>query len=177
MQTQPDVSKLLLTLALTTGFCVNALSPALSADPPGVVVATKTGTKKTLSADELAHLPAVTVTFATEHGQKQASCEGPLLWTILQSIAGLTDKPREQARQSVLVTGRDGYAAVLALGEISPDLEGKQIILAERIDGQALAPEHLRVIVPGDHRGARSVYDVVSISLIDTADDAAQKLR
>jgi hypothetical protein len=41
---------------------------------------------------------------------------------------------REQVSQSVVILGRDGYRAVLALGEIAPEFEGKQVILAERMD-------------------------------------------
>jgi hypothetical protein len=33
-----------------------------------------------------------------------------------------------------VVTGRDGYAAVLALAEIDPEFEGKQVLLAYRRD-------------------------------------------
>jgi DMSO/TMAO reductase YedYZ molybdopterin-dependent catalytic subunit len=86
------------------------------------------------------------------------------LWTVLDraGVVGAA-KVREQVRQAVLVTGTDGYTAILALGEIAPELEGKQVIVAERMDGQPLSPDHLRIVVPGDKRGARGVHDLARI--------------
>ena len=74
-------------------------------------------------------------------------------------------KPRRQAGQTVLVTGQDGYAAALAIGEISPDFEGKAVILAESMNGQPLGSSHLRLVIPGDRKGARDVRDVVRITV------------
>jgi hypothetical protein len=45
-------------------------------------------------------------------------------------------------------------------------LEGKQVTLAERMDGKPLDPAHFRVVVPGDKRSARSVRDVVRIAVM-----------
>ena len=106
-----------------------------------------------MTAEDVANLPAiqVPVAFGTEHGARRAVFDGPLLWAVLDR-AHVVDpgKPGEQVRQIVSLTGRDGYTAVLGLGEISPDFEGKQVILAERMDGKPLGPDHLRVVVPGD---------------------------
>ncbi len=153
---------------LTIAFMVLGIAfspPALCAEPDGLVVGTATGAKVTLTAAELAELPVTRVTFATDHGQRQAAFEGPLLWTVLEHAAALDPKPRVLVRQTVLITGSDGYTAVLALGELSPEFEGKQVILAEREDDKPLGPAHLRVIVPGDTRGGRSVHDVVSLTV------------
>ena len=131
-----------------------------------LIVADRSGKPAPMTAAAIAALPAVTVavSFETEHGPRHASFEGPLLWTVLDH-AGAIDpaKGREQAHQFITIKGRDGYTAVLALGEISPAFESKQVILAERMDGQALGPDHLRVVVPGDAHGGRSVHDVVRL--------------
>lgn len=73
--------------------------------------------------------------------------------------AGVIDpaKHREQVSQMIVILGRDGYRAVLALGEITPEFEAKQVILAERMDRKPLDAYHLRVVVPLDNRGGRSV--------------------
>ena len=88
------------------------------------------------------------------------------MWTVLQK-AGVVDPAmhREQVSQSVVILGRDGYRAVLALGEIAPEFEGKQVILAERMDDQPLDAEQLRIIVPLDKRGGRSVREVARIEV------------
>jgi hypothetical protein len=65
----------------------------------------------------------------------------------------------------VAVTGRDGYVAVLALAEIDPEFEGKQVLLAYRRNNQPFSNNELRLVVPGDRRGGRSVHDVVRIEL------------
>lgn len=123
----------------------------------------------TLTAEALAALPMTTITLPDAHGTGPTAFQGPLLWTLLTKTHAVDDaNPHGQGRQSVLIAGRDGFVAVIALGEISPEFEGKQVILAERRDGQALGPEHLRIIVPGDKRGGRGVHDVVSI-VVQTA--------
>lgn len=63
------------------------------------------------------------------------------------------------------MTGRDGYTAVLALAEVDPEFEGKQVLLAYRRDGQPMDGHALRLVVPGDHHGGHSVRDVVRIDL------------
>jgi DMSO/TMAO reductase YedYZ molybdopterin-dependent catalytic subunit len=144
---------------------------ALAADPGGIAVSVAGGAETVLTMEALAAMPAVAVPFAAGHGGHAASFEGPLLWGVLDRT-GVIDaaKPASQVRQSVLITGSDGYTAVLALGEISPAFEGKQVILAERMDGQALAPGHLRIVVPGDARGGRSVRDVARITVLQAAE-------
>ena len=109
------------------------------------------------------------VPLAPEHGAVRAF-EGPLLWTVL-SQAGAVDpaKPREQVRRAVLVTASDGYTSVLALGEIAPEFEAKQVILAERVDGAELGFGHWRIVVPGDGRPGRSARDVIKLTVLDPA--------
>ena len=147
--------------------CLAAASS--SADPnPGIDVIGESGRSTVLTASALAQLPAaeVTVSFETEHGAQHGSFEGPLLWTVLDHAGAIeTRSPRDAVRRTVLITGRDGYTAILALGEIAPEFEGKRVILAERMDGHSLDPDHLRIVVPGDRRGGRSVRDVVRIAV------------
>jgi len=78
----------------------------------------------------------------------------------------------DQVSQTIMILGRDGYRAVLALGEIAPEFEAKRVILAERIDGKPLDADHLRVVVPLDERGGRSVRDVARIEV--TAPSSAE---
>lgn len=135
----------------------------------GPVVVGPTGSHVALSVDRLAAMPAtrLRVSFQTEHGTRNAAFSGPLLWDVL-TRAGSIDaaKPRGTTRDVVVVTGSDGYVAALAVGEISPEFEGKQVILADTMNGKPLSPGHLRVVVPGDRRGGRSVRDVVQIAVV-----------
>jgi DMSO/TMAO reductase YedYZ molybdopterin-dependent catalytic subunit len=133
-----------------------------------IMVIAPSGLSTGLTAEDVAQLPAtqVALSLASEHGTRQVSFEGPLLWTLFDHAHAIDpEKPREQVRQTIEVTGRDGYSVILALAEIAPAFEGKQVILAERMDGEPLGPEHFRIVVPGERRGGRSVRDVVRIAV------------
>lgn len=152
----------------------SALSPLCAAEPQsGVMIAGQANTPVHFGIEELAALPAIQINtaFLTDRGTHPASFEGPLLWTVLQKAGAIDpDKHREQVSQTVMITGRDGYRAVLAVGEIAPEFEGKQIILAEKMDGKPLDADHLRVVVPLDKRGGRSVRDVTRIEVLSSSE-------
>jgi DMSO/TMAO reductase YedYZ molybdopterin-dependent catalytic subunit len=150
---------------------VAVIAPLYAAEPEPparIIVTSPSHAAVRLTIEDFARLPTVKIdlAFLTEHGERRASFEGPLLWTVLQK-AGAVDpaRHREQVSRTVVVIGTDGYRAVLALGEIAPEFEGKQVILAERMDGQPLGAGHLRLVVPLDKRGGRSVRDVAHIEV------------
>jgi DMSO/TMAO reductase YedYZ molybdopterin-dependent catalytic subunit len=155
-------------LAVAVVLSVAVVAPLDAAQPPApVTVTSPSHAPLKLTAGDLARLPMVKVdvAFLTEHGERRASFEGPLLWTVLEKAGAVEARPRQQASQTVVVVGRDGYRAVLALAEIAPEFEGKQVILADRMNGQPLGEGHLRVVVPLDRRGGRSVRDVARIEV------------
>jgi len=155
-----------LLLALMLGL---AASPAVaqSSPPPQL-----TGTVKApLPLDEttLKSLPAteLDITFKSGAATETGHYTGVLLWSLLEK-AGLVNGPGKNAvlRHTLLVTGSDNYAAALAEGEIDPGYAGKQVILAyEGGAGGKVNFDHLRLLVPGDDHGGRSVSDVVSIEV------------
>lgn len=133
-----------------------------------LVVVGPGGTSTTLSPAELAALPQVTLrtTLVGGHGPRQSVFVGPLLFTLLAHVHAVDPgQMRAMAAQTVLVTGSDGYSASLALGEIAPGFEAKQVVLAESEDGKPLGPDHLRLVVPGDAHASRSVHEVVKLSV------------
>ena len=143
--------------------------PETEVSQSGIIAAGPTGRTVVMTSGDLATLPAVRTpwSFQTGQGLRQASFEGPLLWTVLDHAGAIASgKPRELADQAVTITGRDGYKSVLAMGEIAPAFEGKRVIIAERMDGRALGPAHVRLVVPGDRFGARGVRDVVRIAVV-----------
>jgi DMSO/TMAO reductase YedYZ molybdopterin-dependent catalytic subunit len=161
---------LLFSVVLLLG--LGATRPAARADAAYLTIVNGAGAPSALTSQDLAKLPAiqVSITFGTAQGPFHAAFAGPLLWTVLARTGAVDPaKPRQQAGQTILVIGRDGYAAALAIGEISPAFEGKQVILAEGMNGRPLRASHLRLIVPGDRKGARSVKDVVRIMVSTSA--------
>ncbi len=133
---------------------------------PGVFVQRRGLTARLLAPDRLAALPPFTQKITPSHGDKASELTGPLLWDVL-AAAGAIDpaKPAEQVRLTVRVTGADGYTAVIALAELSPEFAGHPVLLATTLNGTALPPGSLRLVVPGEKRGGRSVRDVVRIDV------------
>jgi hypothetical protein len=159
--------RILISLVALLFLLPSGLATAQSAAVPtlrGTVETPLTLDSKTLKA-----LPAtsIDVSFKTGKGVEIGHYTGALLWSLIKQ-AGLVNEPGKNAelRHTVLVTGRDGYAVVLAVGELDPDFAGKTVLVAY----QGSAPDdasfdHLRLIVPGDLHGGRSVKDIASIEV------------
>ena len=119
-----------------------------------------------------AHMPSATthVSFLTEHGAEAADYTGATLWSVLQQLGLVTStNPRDREKQAIVVTGHDGYAVVLAMAEIDPAFESKQILLADEVNGHPMPAGEIRLVVPGDRRGGRSVRDVARIDIRNVA--------
>ena len=153
-------------IALAAMLSVAPTWSSLAAEP---VVVAASGAAVTLGAQALAELSPhhLDLSFLAAQGMRQASFDGPLLWDVLRQ-AGAIDpaQHQDQVSQAIVITGRDGYRAVLALGEIAPEFEGKSVLLARQMDGKALDAEHLRIVLPGDKRGGRSVREVARIEVV-----------
>jgi hypothetical protein len=132
-----------------------------------IVVAQSVEQTHTIDMVMVEQLPAIEqkVSFLTGHGPEQATYTGALLWSVLDRAGLLGGDRRARLRRTILVTGRDGYAAALALAEIDPEFEGKQVLLAYRRDGQPMDGHTLRLVVPADRHGGRSVRDIARIDL------------
>ena len=117
------------------------------------------------SAASLQELPAAIVerSFLSSHGREKGLFKGVPLWTLIEK-AGLADDTGKhpELRHVALITGSDGYWVAVAIGEIAPDFEGKQVLVAYERDGK---PEALRLVVPGDKHGARDVHDIARIEI------------
>lgn len=125
-------------------------------------------TPLTLDRATLDALPAQTVDvrFETSKGPEAGTYRGVLLWDLL-GRAGLVNAPGKNTvlRHSLMVTGTDGYAVAVALGELSPDFAGKAVIVAFEGGAGKASYDHLRLIVPGDRHGGRAVSDLASIEV------------
>lgn len=155
-----------LSVSALLGFFLFAGAP-IAAVAAGVVVVKQSEAPRTIEQPALERLPPTTVrvSFMTSHGPEQGSYTGVLLWTLLQQVGTIDPKPRARVARTVKVTGRDHFSVVLALAEVDPEFEGKPVVLAYRRDGHPIGAGELRLVVPGDRRGARSVHDVVRIDM------------
>jgi hypothetical protein len=125
------------------------------------------GQNASLSAAEVDALPHVRLTVTIEG--KTTTYDGVPLARLLARVGAPAGKALRGAalRDIVLVTGRDGYAAALALAETDPAMREDQVLLADRADGQPLGPTAgpWRLVVQGDQRGARCVRMVAQIAV------------
>jgi hypothetical protein len=114
-------------------------------------------------------LPSKTldVTFQAGPTTEHHTFTGPLLRDVL-ALAGPQFDPavkNDKLRHYVSVTGSDGYQVLVAYGEIDPDFENKDVLLATTQDGVSLADRGPRLVVPGDSRGGRYVSGVARVRL------------
>ena len=134
---------------------------------PGVVVHRAGMVPISLAPERLAALATISQKANLGgHAQEAIMWSGPLLWDVLVA-AGAVDPAKfaEQVHLVVRVTGSDGYVAVLALGEISPEFGGRKVQLADRANGATIDSGPLHLVVPDEKRGGRSVRDVVRIDI------------
>ena len=73
----------------------------------------------------------------------------------------------ENLAKYVLVSASDGYQVVFALPELDKDFTDRTIILANKIDGQLLAPGDgpFRIIVQDEKKPARCIKQVTEIKV------------
>jgi DMSO/TMAO reductase YedYZ molybdopterin-dependent catalytic subunit len=121
-----------------------------------------------LTAEDLAKLPRQTVR-ARDSQNVESAFEGVPLVEILKA-AGVKFGPDLRGNDLALylvVEASDGYRAVFSLPEIDPAYADRLIIVADRRDGQPLAPREgpLRVIVPGEKRFSRWIRQVVALKV------------
>ena len=135
---------------------------------PGLIVHRAGRVSRVMSFDSLVGLKPITqnMNTANERGEQQREFSGPLLWDVLVAAGAVEpNDPVAQMRLAVRVTGADGFNAVVAVAEISPQFAGRPIQLANRLNGAPLPERGLRLIVPGDRRPARSVRDVIRLDI------------
>lgn len=158
-------------LLLAAFFCVATLLCADAAEPIlKVITAEKTFA---FTVEDFAALPHVDARLADQHDKKERTYSGVAMRELLtRAGAPLGEKFRGPALATgVLVRCKDGYAVLFSLAEFDENFTSRTILLADREDGAALPPSGapLRIVSPGDKRGARSARQVVAIELISHA--------
>jgi hypothetical protein len=144
--------------------CLALLFTAAAALPQQLIVQRAGQPPHELSRDQIAAMKPITQRAAIEHSDR--SWTGPLLWDVLVAARAVDPaKPADAVHLGVHVVGADGWTAVFGLAELSPEFAGKPIQLADQVDGTPIAGQGVRLIVPDEHRGGRSVRDVVRIDI------------
>ncbi len=113
----------------------------------------------------------VEVTFAAGSGIESGIFVGVPLWDLLKDahLKIRTERKGDLLRKYLLITGSDGYQAVLSLAEVLPDYGGEPVLVAYQRDGQPLGADRgmAQLVIPRDKRGGRYVDRIVRIELRD----------
>jgi hypothetical protein len=135
----------------------------------------------TLKKENPALITEVTVTFKTGSGERTETYYGIPLWELINNPkAGGGLKPGNSGvnnknsflRQYVLVEATDCYGAVVAIGEIQPNFEGKTVLVAFEKKGSddtvvpLIDEGFARLVVLGDKAGGRYVSNVTNILIL-----------
>lgn len=152
---------LALWLLLAGAACAQA-----GADPNTIALTGPSGSR-TLTADDLAKLPRMTVTDTAAN--PPAEYEGVAFSELLKLVGAPLGQDLKGDKLAWIVTIRaaDGYRVVYALAEMDPPHAGRTVMLADRRDGKPLpaAIGPYRIVALGDKRPARWVRQVTSISV------------
>jgi DMSO/TMAO reductase YedYZ molybdopterin-dependent catalytic subunit len=125
-----------------------------------------------IDAAELGKLPRVEARMPDPHiSGKEIVYSGTPLIEVLKAGGLRLDSGeagfRETVTITVLVDGSDGYRAVFAFAELSPDFSDQVILLADTRDGRPLPPREgpFRIVVPGEKRPTRWVRQVTAVEV------------
>lgn len=157
-----------------TLFAVLLVTPALRlfAAEPFLRIVTPEKTV-TFTAAEFAVLPRAEVKAADMHEKEARAYSGVAMRELLaRAGAPLGDRLRGPALAvGVIVRCKDNYTVLFSLAEFDENFSSRTIVLADRENGEILPPSAapLRIVVPGDKRGARSARQVVAIELVSLA--------
>jgi len=132
--------------------------------PVSIALSGKLAHARTLAAADLSPAATVEVPASGKPDAPKTIFGGALLWPLLDG-AGWVDAPgrKTHLQHVIFARGRDGYVVALAIAEIDPGFEGKQVLIATTQDGKPLASPEL--VVPGDRRPGRRVHDLVGIEV------------
>jgi DMSO/TMAO reductase YedYZ molybdopterin-dependent catalytic subunit len=116
-----------------------------------------------LSLDELTALPHHEAQ-STIH-DRTATYSGVSLGELL-ALAGVPEG-RDLLRTVIFARGTDGYEVIFALAELSADFTDRVVLIAGVRDGEPLPADEgpIRLVVPWEKRGARSVRQIAEIEV------------
>ena len=102
-------------------------------------------------------------------GVRDYAFRGALLFDYAVA-AGLMDEG-PSANQYFRATAADGFVVAVAMAEVAPGFAAKQVLLAYEQDGEAIRAG-VRLVVPGDDLGGRSVFGLAHIEVRSVASPA-----
>jgi hypothetical protein len=116
--------------------------------------------------EKLAALPHKTITVFNEHAKANQTYSGVAVMDLLKPL-GVPAAPHGKNLELCFVAeGSDGYGAVYAVAEANPDVHDGTVMVADAMDGKALADDGpLKLVATGEKRPARWVRNLVAIKV------------
>lgn len=143
-------------------------APEKPVTPPSeTVLVGPTGKTLKITPQVLAGLDREQATM-TNHSQPH-TYEGVRLTELLRLVDAPTGARvhAEAVKDYLVITGGDGFRAVMSLAETDGSVQARPVILADKMDGGPLTAHDApyRVVVDGDKKPSRSVYAVTKIEV------------
>ena len=142
---------------------------ALLAQP--ILTVTFQETHLAFTAAQFAALPHIDLKLTDPHEQKEHQYSAvPVRALLTQAGVPGGDQLRGAAlRDVIMVRARDGYAVAFTPADLDETFGGRNIVLADRVDGELLSTNAgpLRLIVPGDKKATRWARMVTAIDVFD----------
>ncbi len=150
----------------------------LSSAPPSAAVSVsgQVENARMYTGESLAAMQAIEVTPAPSKGhgdlmRPERRFGGVPVWSLLED-AGLVLDPainEHVLRKIVVARDTEGYAVVIAAGELEPRFQNAPFIVATSVEGGSLSPSDggLRLIPPFDIAGARHVKGISGLEVRD----------
>ncbi len=115
----------------------------------------------------LAALPHKTITVFNAHAKANQTYSGVALIDLLKPLGVPAIPHGKDLRLYLVAEGSDGYEAVYAVAEANPDVHDGAVIVADSMDGKALADSGpLELVSTDEKRPARWVRNLVAIRVM-----------
>jgi hypothetical protein len=139
-------------------------------ESPTLIVVVPGRAELKLTYADLEKMPVQSAT--VERDGETIYYEGVLLWDILQRAFGVApgkNLPVNAKLSYVLGTARDGYQAMLAMGEIAPVFAGFKVIVADKRNGGPLlaTQQPFQLVAPQDKAQGRAMFSLQRIEVVD----------
>jgi DMSO/TMAO reductase YedYZ molybdopterin-dependent catalytic subunit len=119
----------------------------------------------------------ITATLRSPRGSSTRTYKGAMLYDYARAAGRMPTRPSLGfGNHYFVVSAEDGFRISLAYFEVTPRATDKQVLLAYEQDGEPLRAG-VRLIVPGDDLGGRSIAGVVAVELRSVSSMALQEAR
>jgi DMSO/TMAO reductase YedYZ molybdopterin-dependent catalytic subunit len=126
-----------------------------------------------LTAADLKKMPRKTLSVVNPHDNKTETYEGVLLEELLKKAGVAQGEKLRGALMATYVVAKaeDGYRVVFSLAELDSGILESDIIVADTMNGESLAPKQgpFRLVAPHEKRPARWVRMLKSITVVRAA--------